>query len=159
MDSYYMKDYYNYKRLYDLNNLRLNYILDDIRNINLQIESINLEIATLTQSHLNKEENDETKTKEYNTKYLTDLNEMKNTFKIKLNECKFLQKKLTINVNYYDELMSTEISIINDYVQNSEKSEFKKLFPDYDSYKENWNDQETLFSKKILGKSKALQRS
>ena len=137
MDNYFMKDFYNYKRYHDLNKVRLDYIIEDIRNINIQIDIINYEITTITNEYLNNSILENNKIiKDYSTNYLADLNDLKNTFTIKLNECKTLSKKITNNIEYYNNLLGIETTIINDYINGTKKQEFKKLFPTYDAYKD-----------------------
>ena len=136
MDPQYMKDFYNYKRFYDLNKLRLNYIEEDIRNINIELHLINLDIANITQEYLTESNRLNSTINNYSTNYLSDFNSLKNSFDIKLKECKCLRKKITNNINYYDNLLSIETGIINDYAENISKEKFKKLFPTYDAYKE-----------------------
>ena len=132
----YMKDYYTYKRLKDLNTIRLEYITEDLRNINFELELIRNEIATVTQEYLIDSLNENKIIKDYSTNYIADLNKLLNTFTIKLNECKSLRKNIWNNIDYYNNLLGLETTMIHDYTESIHKPEFKKLFPTYDSYKD-----------------------
>ena len=131
-----MRDYYNYKRLYELNLIRSEYIKNDLKNLNIQIDTINSEIDMIHREYINQPWNDHKVIKNYANKYLEDLEELKHSFEIKLKECKTLLRKITCNINYYDNLINIEISIVNDYIKGIENEKFKKLFPTYEAYKE-----------------------